>query len=358
MRTPMDLLKRLWGEMPVYLYAAVCGASVIALWAAHGIGYDHEQTTTSFTIFYTCALILFAIDLLWTLARHRPAAPIAFLRQRYFSAPSALRVLSALPALALCTVMIPIFSSVKSMIPLLATYDWDATFIAWDRAIFLGRDAWVVLQPVLGHPPVTAALALAYHLWALFLYPGCIYFALYPAVDHTVRRRFFLSYALCWSLVGGAMAVAAASVGPVFAEPLAGIDTFAPQMAYLHAANTQIPVMSVPVQDMLLARFSASDGSFGSGISAMPSMHVAIAALFWLALREVSPRAGRLFFAFFAVIWLGSVHLAYHYAVDGLVSLIAVWGIWRGSKYVFEAWDRLPFPLAQPALRTNTVPAE
>lgn len=358
MRSPADILKRLWGEMPVYLYAALCGAAVLALWSAHGIGYDHEQTTISFTVFSISALIMFGIDLVWSLARQRPASPVAFLTRRYLSAPAALRLLAALPALAMCTVMIPIFSSVKSMIPLLASYDWDAAFIAWDRAIFFGNDAWVVMQPVMGHPLVTAALALAYHLWALFLYPGCIYFALYPGVDPSIRRRFFLSYALCWSLVGGAIAVGFASVGPVFAGPLLGIDTFAPQMAYLHAANAQVPVMTVPVQDMLLARFTAADGSFGSGISAMPSMHVAIASLFWLALREVSPRAGRLFGLFFAVIWIGSVHLAYHYAVDGLVSLLAVWAIWRGTKYVFAAWDRWAPALPQPALRTKTVPAE
>ncbi len=358
MRSASDLLRRWWGEIPIHLYAALCGAVVLALWAAHGIAYDHEQTVTSYTIFYICALIMFAIDLIWSLLRHRPARPLGFLRERYVSREVALRVLAGLPAIALCIVMIPIFSSVKSMVPLLASYDWDATFIAWDRALFFGRDAWVVLQPLLGHPPITAALALAYHLWALLLYPGCIFFAVYAAVDPAIRRRFFLSYAMCWSLIGGAMAVGFASVGPVFAEALVGIDDFAPQMAYLNAANAQIPVMTVPVQDMLLARFSAGDGSFGSGISAMPSMHVAIAALFWLALREVSPRAGRLFFGFFVVIGIGSVHLAYHYAVDGLVSLAAVWAIWRGSEYVFAAWDRLPFPAFHPALRTNTVPAE
>ena len=58
------------------------------------------------------------------------------------------------------------------------------------------------------------------------------------------------------------------------------------------------------------------------------------------------------------LIWLGSVHLAYHYALDGLVSLVAIYGIWRTVPIVFRAWDRIPAPWPQPALRTNTVPAE
>jgi hypothetical protein len=40
------------------------------------------------------------------------------------------------------------------------------------------------------------------------------------------------------------------------------------------------------------------------------------------------------------IIWVGSVHLAYHYAVDGLVSVVAMAAIWRGSDTLLSAWDR------------------
>tara|TARA_B100001179_G_scaffold207489_1_gene172058 strand:+ start:768 stop:1211 length:444 start_codon:yes stop_codon:yes gene_type:complete len=147
-------------------------------------------------------------------------------------------------------------------------------------------------------------------------------------------------------------------VGPAFAEPLLGIDTFTDQMDYLRAANEQVRVMTVSVQDMLIARFHDQERSIGSGITAMPSMHVAISVLYWLAAREISPKAGRFFFWFMVVIWIGSVHLAYHYALDGLVSLVAIYCIWRTVPVVFRAWDRVTFPWSQPTLRTNTVPAE
>ena len=60
-------------------------------------------------------------------------------------------------------------------------------------------------------------------------------------------------------------------------------------------------------------------------------MHVAMAFLFWLGIRKVSRVAGWFFFAFLIAIWIGSVHLAYHYAVDGLVSVIATAIIWKAS---------------------------
>lgn len=344
--------------MPVYLCSVAIGIVVLILWARHGVGYDNSQTTASFAIFLVCAIAMVFIDVIGCLTIHRPPEPIAFLRERYVSLPTLLYAVGALPALAVCSVLIPIFSSVKAMIPLFNDFTWDPTFIALDRKLFFGHDAWTVLQPVLGYPPITAFLAVCYHLWVFLLYAGCIFFAAYRVVNQDTRRRFFLSYGLCWVLIGGVAATMLASVGPVFAKPLVGIDTFLPQMAYLHAANDQIPVMTLAVQDMLLARFATGDGSLGSGISAMPSMHVAIAVLFWLAMREVHPRASRFFGVFAAIIWIASIHLAYHYAVDGIVSLALVWLIWNGSRYIFAAWDRLPLPFPQPALRTNTVPAE
>jgi len=88
----------------------------------------------------------------------------------------------------------------------------------------------------------------------------------------------------------------------------------------------------------------------------MPSMHCAIAFLYWIAVRRISARWGAFFGAFFFITWISSVHLAYHYAVDGLVSLIAVAAIWTASKWIFAAWDAWIKP--QAALRTNTAPAE
>ena len=83
-----------------------------------------------------------------------------------------------------------------------------------------------------------------------------------------------------------------------------------------------------------------------------------LATLFWLSVRRASPRAGKLFGAFVAAIWIASVHLAYHYAVDGLVAVIATYAIWRFVDWALARWDALLPRLVQPALRTNTVPAE
>lgn len=327
------------GELPVLAVALALFAGWLGVMAAKGVYFGPSIVLLNFQLYLISAVAMLALDAGWKLWRHRPDSPTRWLRDRYTAPGKRALLFAGLPMLAMLGSFMPFFSKMKAMIPLFSEYTWDATFIAWDKALFFGHDAWEVLQPLFGYPVVTAFLALLYQIWLLLIYPGCLFFA-FCKVDPDVRRRFFLGFVLSWTLVGGLLATLLASVGPVFLEPLVGDARFAPQMAYLHAANEQVPVMTLPVQQMLLDWFHADARGLGSGITAMPSMHVAMAFLYWLAMRRVSPRAGWIFLAFFIAIWIGSVHLAYHYAVDGLVSVVAVGAIWWVSKPLFRWWDR------------------
>ena len=322
-----------------------------------GINPDFEPILANARLFVLSLMAIGSIDAGWQLYRQRPDSPLAHLKARYGSAAFVSAAKAGLPVLAICTALLPFFSKMKAAIPLFNDYTWDDAFIQSDRAIFFGYDAWEVLQPVLGYPVITAFLALLYQLWFLLLYIGVLYFAFAP-MHSRIRRQFFLTYVLSWTVIGGAMATWLASVGPVFVGPLLGDARFDDQMAYLNAANEQIPVMTLKVQGMLLDWFHADANGLGSGITAMPSMHCAIAFLFWLAMRQISHGAGIFFAVFFAITWISSVHLAYHYAVDGLVSLVAVAVLWKMSAAILAGWDAFLARRGQPALRTNTVPAE
>lgn len=352
-----EITRRWAKEAPIYAAGFVLFTICIALLASQGIFPEFSPIWVNARLFLLSIVAIASCDAGWQLIKHRPAEPTAYLKARYTSPNTKHAVIAGLPLLLICITLLPFFSKMKAAIPLFNAYTWDDTFIAWDHAIFAGNDAWEVLQPALGVPIITAFLALLYQLWFLLLYPGCLYFA-FARLDSTLRRRFFLSYVLSWTLIGGAMATWLASVGPVFVGPMLGDNRFDDQMAYLNAANEQVPIMTLKVQEMLLDWYNADANGLGSGITAMPSMHCAIAFLFWLAMRQISRGAGIAFGAFFVITWLSSVHLAYHYAVDGLVSLMAVSALWWASKPILGAWDAWLERNAQPALRTNTVPAE
>jgi hypothetical protein len=70
----------------------------------------------------------------------------------------------------------------------------------------------------------------------------------------------------------------------------------------------------------------------GAGISAAPSMHVTIASLMAMSLFSVNRKLGFIAWIYAAIIEIGSIHLAWHYAVDGYLALLFTSIIWWATK--------------------------
>lgn len=247
------------------------------------------------------------------------------------------RLTVAGPVLLLAPAFFSAFTSLKSGIARLHPYTWDPIIAGWDRAL-LGQDAWRVVQPVLGHPPVTFALSVLYSAWhpAMIAIFGGLTFSLgRPAL----RTQALLAMIGCWALLGTWGAVALASAGPCFIGPLhlAAADMFAPQAAYLRAANAQLPIWEFAEQSRLLAAAASGRPVLGSGISAMPSMHIAVATLMALVGWRFGRVAGIVGTAYLAVIVVGSIHLGWHYAMDGIAGAAGTVLIWLAAGVIARA---------------------
>jgi hypothetical protein len=215
----------------------------------------------------------------------------------------------------------------KPAIPLIRPFDWDATFAALDRALHFGIDPWRLLQPLLGYDAITFAINLVYCFWFLALFGLWFYFAFAGQMSE-LRTRFFLAYMIAWWLGGGLLAVVFSSAGPCYYGPL-GLtpDPFAPLMSYLADVNTRLPIWALDAQKLLWDGY-AGVAERPLGISAFPSMHNAMAVIFALAGMRLNRTLGRLLWLNAAIILVGSVHLGWHYAVDGYAAILIALAAW------------------------------
>lgn len=294
-----------------------------------------SSIATNMVLIIVGLFVIAAPYLLLKLAKVRPESPFQYLRTSRSLRLHAMRTFIALPFLFMVSLFLPSFSLAKSHVGHVLPYEWDQAFLAMDLAIH-GTDAWQLVHPLIGYAPITFGISIAYQIWIFLLYIAVPWLWIVK-MPKTLRKQFGLSYMLCWIIIGAIFANIFTSVGPCFLEPITGDAHFRPLMDYLTVTDRQYPILALDVQQSLLEWRVNGDGKLGSGISAMPSMHVSIALLVFLMMRRIGRVAGWVFGTFFVVILLGSVHTGYHYAVDGYASMLLTMLIWWGSGMLIQS---------------------
>lgn len=230
------------------------------------------------------------------------------------------------------------FSSIKKSIPLVVPFYLDPFLIDLDRLIFFGTDPWRITHGLLGW--ATQPIVWLYNAWH-FVHIGLAIWVAF-AFDEAEKIRFTLMLQFIWLVLGGGAAMLLSSVGPIMVGDFFADRSFDPMLEIL---QQQAPSV-IAIKNTLIA--TMDDPLLISGISAMPSIHVAIAvaAALWVQRYKIKAVtfAG---WGYAIAIYIGSVHLGWHYATDGMVSapiVVLIW--WLAGKYL--RWlNGLEFPLAQ-----------
>ncbi len=230
------------------------------------------------------------------------------------------------------------FVPFKAIIGHVRGFPYDAMLVQADKALFLGVDPWRVTHALFGDPYITFGFQAAYNAWFMMMGLSIIYMLLRPEWVR-LRAQYLLSFTLCWILVGSLGAWWLASAGPCFYQRAFGDAYYQDLMQQLSAMDhvlraNGLGLFVLDLQDTLWAAQTANGHLFGGGISAMPSMHVSVATLLALGGMQISRRAGLCLGAFAVVIWVGSIHLGWHYAWDGIVAFVATLGIWKLSAWM------------------------
>ncbi|MGH6931229.1 MAG: phosphatase PAP2 family protein [Dongiaceae bacterium] len=339
----------------LFALVALHVAAALALPALLGIPnhYSIGSYVTVFTIVTVGFMVLFALGYPFYVALVvRPSQPGDYLRaQLRDQILSPERLCNAIPVLIMIPVAMSSFTWFKVLIPFINPFSWDPRLAAWDAWLHGGHQPWELLQPVLGIPIVTSTVTFLYHLW-IFAMCGVVLWQTLSTANPRTRMQYLITLVLLWIVIGNLTATILSSAGPVYFGRVTGLpDPFAPLMDYLHAADQTTGVMALEVQDLLWQSYLRQGAEIGRGISAMPSMHLASSFSFVLIGFATSRRLGILFSLFCATIMIGSVHLGWHYAIDGYVAIVLTWLIWRAVGWLLDrpAVARRLWPVA-PAL--------
>jgi hypothetical protein len=324
------LTDRLVRSIPVgywIAYLTIVGVSVLSSLILLGFGWKHPLPPPAGGSF---PFVTFSLTIVFVIAIVRPLMLVV----RRHPAPTRQLIADIqrhkgwLATIALMAIVLPhtldTATRFKQLIPQLVPFYADHAIANFERRL-LGVDAWQITHAVIG-AEATRAIDLVYGLWHLVNIGLLCWMVL--TRDRRFQIQAVLTYQLAWLLLGGAAAIALASVGPCFLQEFTGDARFAPLMAQLRAVNGPDGLHSLVAMKYLLANVDRN--ALGAGISAMPSLHVGIAVFAVLVVfrqsRRVWPRTGAVAYA--AVIYVGSVHLGWHYASDGIVGGVGVALIW------------------------------
>jgi hypothetical protein len=214
------------------------------------------------------------------------------------------------------------FTSFKNVFPLWAGgFPFDTTFAGIDSAIHYGQDPWRILHRF-DSGILTAIVDWNYdHGWFVLCYVALFAVAVVPEAAR-IRTRYMLTYVATWIIVGNVLAGLFPAAGPAFYGHVTGdSDRFAPLLASL-SENGGTTTVSMAFQDYLWSLYSNGQPGFGSGISAFPSMHVALITMNALFAWEWKRRLGLVAFAYVGFVALSSVYLGWHYAIDGYAAIV------------------------------------
>lgn len=235
------------------------------------------------------------------------------------------RWLVVLLPMVIFPVFMTAYTTLKCAFPLITGYRWDATLTALDASIF-GEDPWRITHALIGARG-TWVISMAYTaVWGVALGIGLPVYSLSAPPRNVIRA--FSALMLTWLVVGVVGAALLSSAGPVFAG---AVDpALAAHFKPLHEALAQSLGPNDPVllcQKYLGENLLRPITVKGGGVSAMPSMHLAVCTFLVLLAGKTAWRWPALVLT--AIIWVGTVHFGYHYAVDGMVAIPLTIICWR-----------------------------
>lgn len=214
------------------------------------------------------------------------------------------------------------FQALKQSIGPTVGFRYDPVLAQLDEALHRGP-AWHMFAGLLRSPSALRSIDWLYMFWFLALVLVIVWLSW--TGRRALRARALLSFLLIWIFGGTIAAWALASAGPCYSD--------APQYRELIARLDDVgfPLWARFNQRGIWAAQQADQWLAFGGVSAMPSMHVAVAVWMAVVVWHRSRRLGALLTVYACIVQIGSVVLGWHYAIDGYIGAAIAWFAWSAS---------------------------
>jgi hypothetical protein len=221
------------------------------------------------------------------------------------------------------------FLPLKYAIPELVPFWLDAPLAAGERALF-GADPWLLLDRAFGW----AAVPFDWLYGSWLGVQTLVLFLIILSHPSPAKSRALIAHSLTWLMLGVVAALLLSSAGPIFYDRLFGGTDFQALGQTLRHRGVWIAIAE---SDAMWTSLASGRPGLVAGISAMPSIHVAISLWLVLAARTLAPRATVPALIYFILMWIASVQLGWHYAADGLAGAAGMLALWWLAAKVVEA---------------------
>ncbi|MEL6595100.1 MAG: phosphatase PAP2 family protein [Pseudomonadota bacterium] len=220
----------------------------------------------------------------------------------------------------------PAFTLFKTTMPAIVPFFADPFFAELDRALHFGNDPWVFAHALDGFFDVQVLMEFYLTGWAI---PAFFLPIVMAATDRDTARinRTLIVFMFAWVGIGNVLALAGLSAGPVYYDRLLGTERYPELMAVLEAKGIFASSIG-ETQELLWQFYTDGAQALGSGISAFPSVHVAVATAVALYMYERHPLLAIPGGLFWLAVMILSVYTGYHYAIDSYASTILVAALW------------------------------
>jgi len=246
--------------------------------------------------------------------------------RRFRAALAPQRVGGALLVLLLITPFQLTFQALKKSIGYVRGFPWDERLSHWDIALH-GGPPWKWLAPLLDSDVATRVVDFVYVTW----FPLFVWLIVWMSwsANRELRLRGLHAFLALWILCGTFGACATPSSGPCYYGIVVGQPD--PYAELLQRLDAHDQVEARDIQRWLWGVQQSDEAAAFAGVSAMPSMHVAMAVFYALVGWSLSRVFGTLLAAFAFVTFIGSVLLGWHYAIDGYAGAGFAVACWWGA---------------------------